>query len=119
MGKLSRVFGINVTRDREKEIITHIEDVIEYFGMKGWCGTRAISEPAGREIAGREQEALPPNTGAVVYLGWISCCDIILFAVNQLTRALLTKPLKAHMAAVKNLLRYLAGSGSKRGRLKL
>ena len=33
----------------------------------------------------------------------------ILYAVNQLTRAM-SKPVKAHMGAAKHLLRYLAGS---------
>ena len=45
--------------------------------------------------------------GSVIYLAQVTRYDI-LFAVNQLARAI-TKPSKAHMAAAKHLLRYLAG----------
>ena len=46
--------------------------------------------------------------GSVIYLAQVTRYDI-LFAVNQLARAM-TKPSKAHMAAAKHLLRYLAGT---------
>ena len=43
-----------------------------------------------------------------MYLGQVTRYDI-LYAVNQLARAM-SKPSKAHMAAAKHLLRYLAGT---------
>ena len=46
--------------------------------------------------------------GATMYLAQVSRYDI-LYAVNQLARGM-SKPSKAHMGAVKHLLRYLAGS---------
>ena len=46
--------------------------------------------------------------GSVIYLAQVTRYDI-LFAVNQLARAM-TKPSKAHMTAAKHLLRYLAGT---------
>ena len=47
-------------------------------------------------------------TGATVYLAQ-ACRYDILYTVNQLARGI-PKPSKAHMGAVKHLLRYLAGS---------
>ena len=46
--------------------------------------------------------------GSVIYLAQVTRYDS-LFAVNQLAQAM-TKPSKAHMAAAKHLLRYLAGT---------
>ena len=43
-----------------------------------------------------------------MYLGQVTRYDI-LYAVNQLARAM-SKPSKAHMAAAKHLLCYLAGT---------
>ena len=47
-------------------------------------------------------------TGSVMYLGQMTRYDIG-YAINQLARAI-SKPSKAHMAAAKHLLRYLAGT---------
>ena len=60
--------------------------------------------------------------GSVMCLGQVTRYDIG-YAVNQLARAM-CKPSKAHMAAAKHLLRYLAGTTNfaityKRGVLKL
>ena len=61
-------------------------------------------------------------TGSVMYLGQVTRYGIG-YAVNRLARAM-SKPSKAHMVAVKHLLRYLAGTTNfaitdKRGRSKL
>ena len=61
-------------------------------------------------------------TGSVMYLGQVTRYDIG-YAVNQLAWAM-SKPSKAHMAAAKHLLRYLAGTTNfaityKRGGFKL
>ena len=48
------------------------------------------------------------TTGSVMYLGQVTRYDIG-YAVNQLVRAM-SEPSKAHMAAAKHLLRYLAGT---------
>ena len=61
-------------------------------------------------------------TGSVMCLGQVTRYDIG-YAVNQLARAM-CKPSKAHMAAAKHLLRYLAGTTNlaityKRGGFKL
>ena len=47
-------------------------------------------------------------TGSVMCLGQVTRYDVG-YAVNQLARAM-SKPSKAHMAAAKHLLRYLAGT---------
>ena len=47
-------------------------------------------------------------TGSAMYLGQVTRYDIG-YAVNQLARAMYN-PSKAHMAAAKNLLKYLAGT---------
>ena len=56
----------------------------------------------------RNGRSVSKLSGSVIYLAQVTRYDI-LFAVNQLARAM-TKPSKAHMAAAKHLLRYLAGT---------
>ena len=121
MGDVSRILGMNVTRDREKETITinqkdYTQDVIQCYGMKG-CNPAytpgvgpelSLNQPEENLLNEEEKRRYQAITGAVMYLAQVTRYDI-LYAVNQLARAM-SKPAKAHMGAVKHLLRYLAGS---------
>ena len=121
MGDVSRVLGMNVVRDRKNEKITinqkdYTEDIVERFGMKG-CNS-AFTTGAGPECSLNQAEnnlldeegkrRYQSIVGASMYLTQVSRYDI-LYAVNQLERGV-SKPSKAHMAAAKHLLCYLAGS---------
>ena len=59
MGDVSRVLGMNVTRDRKKRTITidqkyYTEDIVERFGMKG-CNP-AFTPVAGPELSLEQRE---------------------------------------------------------------
>ena len=121
MGDVSRILGMNVTRDREKGTITvnqkgYTEDVVQRYGMKscnpvytpGVGPELSLSQPKEKLLNEEEKRRYQAITGAVMYLAQLTRYDI-LYAVNQLARAM-SKPAKAHMGAVKHLLRYLAGS---------
>ena len=121
MGGVSRILGTNVTRDREKGTITvnqkdYTEDVVQRYGMKG-CNPvytpgvgpeLSLSQPEEKLLNEEEKRRYQAITGAVMYLAQLTRYDI-LYADTQLARAM-SKPAKAHMGAVKHLLRYLAGS---------
>ena len=121
MGDVSRVLGMNVTRDREEGIITinqkdYTEDIIQRYGMRGF--NPAYTPGVGPELPLDQPEENLLNkegklryqsiTGAATYLAQ-GCRYDILYIVNQLARAMY-KPSKAHMGATKHLVRYLAGS---------
>ena len=61
-----------------------------------------------KKLLNEEKWRYQAITGAVMYLAHATRYDI-LFTINQLARAM-SKSAKAHMAAGKRLLRYLAGS---------
>ena len=120
-GDVSRILGMNVTRDREKGTVTinqknYTEDVVQRYGMKG-CNPAytpgvgpklSLNQPEEKLLNEEEKRRYQAITGAVMYLAQVTRYDI-LYAVNQLARAM-SKPAKAHMRTAKHLLRYLAGS---------
>ena len=68
----------------------------------------SLDQPEERLLSKEEKQRFEAITGSVMYLGQVTLYGI-LYAVNQLARAMY-KPSKAHMAAAKHLLRYLAGT---------
>ena len=68
----------------------------------------SLDQPEKRILRKEEKQRFQAITGSVMYLGQVTRYEI-LYAVNQLARAM-SKPSKAHMAAAKHLLRYLAGT---------
>ena len=121
MGDMSRVLGMNVTRDREERTITigqvgYTEDIAPCYGMQGY--NPAYTSGVGPELSLDQSEENPLNekgkrryqsiTGAAMYLTQVCRYDI-LYTANQLARTM-SNPSKAHMVAAKHLLRYLAGS---------
>ena len=121
MGDVSRILGMNVTRDREKGTITinqkdYTEDVVQRYSMKG-CNLAytpgvgsalSLNQPQEKLLNEEEKRRYQAITGAVTYLAQVTRYDII-YAVNQLA-GVMSKPAKAHMGAAKHLIRYLAGS---------
>ena len=120
MGDVSLVRWMGVTRDREKETVTisrehYTKSLLKRYGMASCSpahtpgvGTELLlDQPEERLLSKQEKQRFQTITGSVMYLGHVTCYDI-LYAVNQLARAM-SKPSKAHMAA-KHLLRYLAGT---------
>ena len=122
MGDVSRVLGMNrVTRDREEGIITmnqrdYTEDIFQRYGMRG-CHS-AYNPGVGPEMPHDQPKENLLNeeskrryqsiTDAAMYLAQVCPYDI-LYTANQLVRAM-SKPFKAHMAAAKHQVRFLAGS---------
>ena len=118
---VSRVLGINVTRDREEETITinqkdYKEDIVQRYGMRG-CNSvytpgvgpeLSLDQPEENLLNEEGKRRYQSITGAAMYLVQ-ECRYDILYTINQLARAT-PKPSKAHMGAAKHLLRYLAGS---------
>ena len=121
MGEVSRTFGMNVTRDRDKGSITISQkdykgDVVQRYGMEGCNPAYApevgpklsLNQPEEKLLNEEKKRRCQAITGAVMYLTQVIRYDI-LHAVNQLAKAI-PKPAKAHMGVAKHLLRYLAGS---------
>ena len=121
IGDVSRIVGMNVTRDREKGTTTvsqkdYTEDVVQGYGMEG-CNPAytpgvgpemSLKQPEEKLLNEKEKRHCQAITGAVMYFTQVNRYDI-LYALNQLARAM-SKPAKAHMGAAKHLLHYLAGS---------
>ena len=121
MGDVSLVLGMGVTRDREKGTVTitqenYTKSLLERYGMAncnpaytpGVGKELSLDQPEEGLLSKEEKQRFQAITGSVMYLGQVTRYDI-LYAVNQLARAM-SKPSKAHMAAAKHLLRYLAGT---------
>ena len=118
MGDVSRILGMNVTRDREKGAITisqkdYTKDVVQRYGMES-CNPAytpeigpelSLNQPDEKLLNEEEKQRYQAITGAVMYLAQVTRYDI-LYAVNQLARTM-SKPAKAHMGAAKRLLRLL------------
>ena len=135
MGDVSLVFGMEVTRDRTKGTVTitqenFVKSLLERYGM-GNCNPAhtpgvgkelSLDQPEENILNKEDRRRFQAITGSVMGLGQVTCYDTG-YAVNHLARAL-SKPSKAHMAAAKHLLRYLAGTTNfvityKRGGFKL
>ena len=113
--------GIKVTRVRKNGTITidqkdSSEDIFERYGMTN-CNVAftpgvgpeiSLDQPADGLLNEQEKQRYQSIAGALMYLTRVLRYDIFC-AVNQLARAM-SKPLKAHMGAVKHVLRHLAGS---------
>ena len=68
----------------------------------------SLDQPEKRILRKEEKQRFQAMTGSVMYLGQVARYDI-LYALIQLARAT-SKPSKAHVAAAKHELRYLAGT---------
>ena len=121
MGDVSRVLGMNVSRDRAKGTITidqkdYTEGIVERFGIKdcnpaftpGVGPDLSLNQPEKNLLDEEGKRRYQSIVGATTYLAQVSRYDI-LYAVKQLAQGM-SKLSKAHMGAAKHLLRYLAGS---------
>ena len=113
MGDVSRILGMNVTRDRGKGTITIsqidcTDDVVQRYCMKGCNLTYnpgvgpglSLNQPEEKLLNEEEKRRYQSITGAGMYLAQVTRYDI-LYAVNQLARAM-SKPAKAHMGRPSN-----------------
>ena len=115
-GDVSKVLGMNVTRDQENGTIIIdqkycTEDILKSYGMTN--GNVAFTPGVGREISvDQPADRLSDEQGnqhdqsiasALMYLVQVSRYDIF-YAVNQLARAM-SKPSKANRGADKHVLR--------------
>ena len=135
LGDGSKVLSMNVTRYQENETMAIdqndcTEDILERYCMTN-CNVAFtqvvgpeiyLDQPADRLMDEQGKERYQSVAGALMYIAQVLRYDI-LSAVNQLAREM-SKPSKAHMEAVKNVLRYLAGCVNfpityKRGGFKL
>ena len=135
MGDVSLVLGMEVTRDRTKVTVTitqenYVKSLLERYGM-GNCNPAhtpgvgkelSLDHPVENILNKEDKRRFQVITGSVKYLVQVTRYDIG-YAVNQLARAM-SKTSKAHLAAAKHLLRYLAGTTNfaityKRGGFKL
>ena len=121
MGDVSLVLGMDVTRDRKKGTVTirqgqYTKSILERFDMANCnpvytprVGTElSLNQPAEKLLSKEDRHQFQAITGSVMYLAQVIRYDIM-YAVNQLSKAM-SKPSKAHMAAAKRLLCYLAGA---------
>ena len=120
MGNMSRVLGVNVTRDREEGTTAinqkdYTEDIVQRYGMRscnpaytpGVGPELFLDQPEENLLNEEGKRRYQPITGVVILLAQISRYDI-LCTINQLARAM-SKSSKAHMEAAEHLLRYLPG----------
>ena len=104
MGDVSLVLGMGVTRDREKGIVTitqekYTKSLLERYGMASCnstytpgVGKELSLDQAEEKLLGKEEkQRFQAITGSVMYLRRMTRYDI-LYAVNQLTRAMVNRP---------------------------
>ena len=116
IGDVSGVLGMNVTRDREKGIITinrkgYTEDIVQRYNMRlcnpaytpGMGPELPLDQPEENILNEEGKRRYQSITGAAMYLAQV-CRYNNLHTVNQLARAMF-KPSKAHMGETKHLLR--------------
>ena len=108
LGDVSKVLGMNVTRERENGTITidqkeYAEDILERYGMTN-CDVAftpgagpeiSLDQPADRLLNEKGKQRYQSIAGALLYLAQVSRYDIF-YAVNQLASAM-PKSSKAHM----------------------
>ena len=113
------MLGMGVTREYEKGTMAitqgkYTKSLLERYDMASCNSTYtpgvgkelSLDQPKEIRLRKEEKQRIQAITGNVLYPGQVTRYDI-LYAVNQLARAM-SKPSKAHMAAAKHLLRYLA-----------
>ena len=121
MGDMSRVLGMNVTRNRTKRTITNdqedtTEDIAERFGMKGYYSAFKPGAGPERSLNQQEQNLLDKEdkrrdqliVGATMYHAEGFRYGVF-HAVDQLARGM-SKPAEAYIRVIKHLPRSLARS---------
>ena len=110
MGDVSRVLGMNATRDREQGTTTtdekdNTEDIVERFGMKdcnpaftpGAGPELSLNQPENDLLGEEGKQRYQSIVGPTMYFTQFSRYDI-LYAVNQLARGM-SKLSRTHMGA--------------------
>ena len=120
MGEVSRILGMEVTRDCDEGTLAitqtvYVDNILERFGMQD--ANAAHTPGYGPELSGEQPEdkllgaevtkLYQSITGSLLYLVQCTRYDLY-YAVNQLARAC-SKPAEIHMTPAKHALRYLRG----------
>ena len=121
MGEVSRILGMEVTRDYDEGtlVITqtaYVDNILKRFGMQdanaahapGYGPELSLEQPEDKLLGAEATELYQPITGSLLYLAQCTRYGLC-YAVNQLTRAC-SKPAEIHMTAAKQALRYLRGA---------
>ena len=121
MGGVSLVLGMQVTRDRERGMLSitqenYTKSILDRFGMgscnplstPGFSSELSADQPEETLLNAENKQRYQAITGSVMYLAQIARCDIM-YSTSQLARAMST-PAKIHIEAAKHLLRYLSGT---------
>lgn len=121
MGDVSRVLGLQVTRNRAEKTLTidqeeYTKSALERFGFAnckptltpGYGPELSTKQPEETLLNAEETQRYQAIAGTVMYLSSVLRYDIM-YSSSQLSRAM-SNPSKVHMVAAKHILRYLAGS---------
>ena len=118
MGELSRILGMEVTRDYDEGTLAitqtaYGDNILERFGIQdanaahtpGYGPELSAEQPEDKLLGADATKLYQSITGSMLYLAQCTRYDLC-YTVNQLTRAC-SKPAEIHMTAAKHALRYL------------
>ena len=121
MGEVSRILGMEVTRDYDERTLaitqtTYVDNVLEQFGMQdanathtpGYGPELSAEQPEDKQLGAEAMKLYPSITGSMLYLAQCTRYGLC-YTVNRLTRAC-SKPAEIRMTAAKHALRYLRGT---------
>ena len=121
MGDVSRVLGMQVTRDNQAGSLTITQEdytrglLVKHgmqdcrpLGTPGYGKELSLVQPEESLLDDEAKRRFQSIVGSTMYLSQVTRYDIS-YSVNQLARAM-SKPSKVHMGVAKHLLRYLAGT---------
>ena len=120
MGEVSRILGMEVTRDYDKgPLVTtqtaYVDNILERFGMQdanaahtpGYGPELSAEQPEDKLLGAEATKIYQSITGSLLYLAQCTRYDLC-YAVNQLTRPC-SKLAEIRMTAANYALRYLRG----------
>ena len=117
MAEVSRILGMEVTRDYDEGILVitqtaYVDNILKRFGRQdanavhtpGYGPEPSAEQPEGKLLGAEATKLYQSIIGSPLYLAQCTRYDLC-YAVNQLTRAC-SKSAEIHMTAAKHALRY-------------
>ena len=135
MGEVSRILGMEVTRDYDEGALTitqtsYVDNILERFRMQdandahtpGYMPELSAEQLEDKLLGAETTKLYQSITGDLLYLAQCTRYDLC-YAVNQVTRAC-SKPAEIHMTAANYALRCLRGTADlpiayKRGQFRV